>query len=75
MSWLGILGRAAWDVVGHPTEANPGEDKWLADHVQQAEQQQHQHQEPQHHHQDNVSHHHDSVGHDMGHSHGDTGGW
>ena len=74
MSWLGVLGRAAWDVVGHPTEANPGEDKWVADHIHQAEQQQpqHQHQEQQHHEQV----HHESVSHEQSHSDsGATGGW
>ena len=71
MSWLGILGRATWDVVGHPTEANPGEDKWVAEHLYHQQQQQEQ-QHTQH-----VDHvHHDNVGHDPGQvDSGTTGGW
>lgn len=46
MSWLGVLGRAAWYAV-QPTEANKGEDQWVEQQHQQWEQQQ-QHDPPAH---------------------------
>lgn len=84
MSWLGVFGRAAWDLAVHAKDAgDPNEDRWIAERHQQWD---HDHprehqlnmqyqQEQQNHHQDQTAHHHDNSGHDIGHGHDAGGGW